>query len=500
MLYVNLLIFNTLKEINIVWLKRDVRLTRHYALQHAVQDKIPTLICYIFEPELLLHEDYSQRHFSFIFTSLQKLNKQLEKYNKSIEIYYGNVIEILYEITQKYHVRKLLSYQETGVKATFERDKQVSIFCKEQNIIQIEFPFNGIQRGKYNKKMWADSFMKEAFTKIPEVNFEQLNVVQLHLKQGFELPYNISIYPKTMQPPGEDFAWRYLNDFLEKRSFTYFRHISKPTESRISCSRISPYLAWGNISLGSVFQALKKKMDEGNNKRNLAQFRSRLFWNNHFIQKFEQDDRIEFENYNRAFDAVRNDINEHYLKSWKTGYTGYPLVDACMRCVIETGYLNFRMRAMLVSFLTHQLFQPWQAGVHHLAQQFLDFEPGIHYPQFQMQAFTQGTNTMRIYNSVKQSQDHDPEGIFIKKWVPELNQIPGNLIHEPWKLTPIEQNFYHFRVGIDYPEPIVDHEAEASKNKKILSDILKSEKAKQEIKKILKKHHRLNEAELNEDE
>ena len=476
----------------LVWFKRDLRQDDHAPLA-AAQHFESALGLYIIEPEWRSSPEFSSIHLQFALDSLASLRQSLAARGLPLLVRVGAATEVLAALQAEIGFTHLLSHEETGPMWTYARDKAVAAWCAECGVRWQEWTQSGVVRRLRTRFGWAKRWQARmdapilaaegGFAGAPGVALEDLPSLQ-----------TLGLQPdaKAVQAGSEAHAWAELGDFLDGRGRDYRRAMSSPLTAADACSRLSPHLAFGTISMRAVHQATEHAIAHTSDRtlaKALRSFSGRLRWHCHFMQKLEDQPSIEFDNFARVCDGLReNDFDATRFEAWCAGQTGYPMVDACMRSLTATGWLNFRMRAMLVSFASYHLWLHWRPTGIFLARQFLDFEAGIHWSQMQMQSGTTGINTLRMYSPTKQAQDQDPDGAFIRHWVPELARVPLPYLAEPWKMNDTLERMAGCVVGRDYPAPIVDDKTAVKAAKDRLYGLRKTPQARAEADAVQSRH------------
>lgn len=457
---------------DVVWFKRDLRVYDHRPLMEAVSQAGADGVCclYVYEPSLLNSAEWDRSHSRFVDECLEQVDRDLRSSGGRMTYRVGEVVQVLQALHREKTIRRMWSHEETGNAITYRRDLAVAEWCQTVGIVWREFPQHGVIRRLGSRDGWGGRWAKRmSETMVPVPGLMRAADVDVGDRRTPEDLVQKNSTVESELRGGTDQGEDVLHGFLTQRGQKYQTEMSSPVTAAAACSRISPYLTFGALSMRSVFQQVEAakltlKGQRGEEARqwraSYSSFGKRLRWHCHFMQKLEDEPDIEFHNMNRGFDGLReNEFCEKRFEAWKRGETGYPLVDACMRSVTKTGWLTFRMRAMVVSFASYHLWLHWRPTALWLGQHFLDFEPGIHFSQFQMQSGVTGINTLRIYSPIKQVVDQDPNGEFIRTWVPELADVPNEYLSEPWTMPPLLQQMQGLVIGKQYPEPIVDHKS-----------------------------------------
>ncbi len=488
---------------HLVWFKRDLRVLDNAALREAwnrSQDVGGSILpLYIVQEEILSAQDADARHWGFVRESLTELRQHLSDLGAPLIVRRGPAVDVLNALNHRHPLAALYSHEETGNLLTYAVDRAVAAWARSQQVPWHEYPQNGVIRRLKSRTGWSVKWERRMAQPVIKAPPDLRPVPGLDPGEipDLSLP---ALGGSRFQKGGETRAHKTIRSFLDHRGANYSKHLSSPVTAWQGCSRISPHLAWGTVSLKVVVREARLRAEEMRTLKksgginsfapgSLRAFVSRLHWRCHFQQKLEDQPDLEVRNLWRMADGLRPEEPDPVkLTAWKNGLTGFPFLDACLRAVRETGWMNFRMRAMMMSFASYDLWLPWKEPALHLARCFLDYEPGIHYPQVQMQSGTTGINTLRMYDPVKQGRDHDPHGLFVRRWVPELAKVPLVYLHEPWLMSATDQAACNAKIGHDYPPRIVDHKAAVTAAKERLYALRRSNKAKEEADAIQQKH------------
>ena len=490
-------------ERGIWWVKRDFRVNDNDALVEAVAHCRHVTALFIIEPSLCKAEESSIFHYRAWQQASDDLEKRVSALGGHFSVIVGETINVLQSLWEHCAFDALYSHEETGSQITFLRDLAVDKWCAQQGIHWHQATQNGVIRGLQDRGKRQPIIKKRLMDTIPHaaparINADTLQVPSKVAVQQWPTFEDVSgkpacqrIQPEHTQHVSETEADIELHSFLFDRGLRYSGGISSPNSAFTAGSRLSAHLAWGTISLRRVFHETWQRDRElaqgiattsspaqaARWRKSLKAFQSRLHWHDHFIQRLESAPAMEFKSLNPAYSQLNYHNNHSLLQAWHTGHTGIPLVDACMRCLGATGFMNFRMRAMIVSVACFGLRQSWRSIQYPLAQLFLDYEPGIHFSQIQMQAGIVGINTLRVYSPHKQLLDQDPQLKFVKYWVPELSEFDA-----------LEIADYQHRALGDYPAPIVDIASNTRDIRDQVYAIRKSQDGRDASAHVLEKH------------
>lgn len=476
----------------LIWLKRDLRLDDHAPLAAAAAFDAAAAV-YVIEPAWLGSAECDSQHVAFVLDGLAELRRTLAARGLPLLVRVGEVRAVFDALRATFPFTQLLSHEETGPGWSFERDRAVAAWCRARGVQWQEWAQTGVVRRLRSRDGWARRWQARMGTAPVDMPIRWRGAAAL---PNDDLPdlrtLGLPAHEKTLQRSGEAAAQATLASFLDHRGHRYLKAISSPLTAENGGSRLSPYLAFGMLSLRRVHHATEAAIARSEDafvRRALRGFAGRLRWHCHFMQKLETQPSMEFRNLARSADGLREGaFDRARFEAWCAGQTGYPMVDACMRSLRACGWLNFRMRAMLVSFAAYHLWLHWREPGLFLARQFLDFEAGIHWSQMQMQSGTTGINTLRVYSPTKQAREQDPDGVFIRRWVPELARVPLPLLAEPWRLTPSQQRRADCVLGSDYPLPVVDERLAVTEAKQRLYAIRREPPAREEAQAIQARH------------
>jgi len=464
--------------VNIILLHKNLRISDNPALYFGCKAK-EALIIYVYDKNYWQSNGKSQRQFKFCLDCLSELEKKLNRLNRDLYVFEGDLVSLARWINKNFPKSNIFLNQTTDI--GYYKNQYKKFIEEFSNFKRLtEYEDFGIQTKNHNRDNWSSNWhriMNQSLVSPPEVSSSKRSKPSgLVAFESFKKTFSAEDLKNiNIQLGGEDKANELLSSFLEKRVEGYSSRMSSPSEAEYSCSRLSPHITFGTISIKTIFQEVQRKMNSSPFRKDLYSFKKRLHWHCHFIQKLETEPELEFKSMHSMCDSLREKEDVELIERWISGETGFPFLDACMTYLKKHGWINFRMRAMIMSFASYNLWQPWQKTSPLLAELFVDYEPGIHICQVQMQSGVTGINLPRIYSVLKQSSDQDPSAIWIKNQINLLKDVKPQDIHEA-ELN----NIYH--------KKIIDLKSSAKKAREAIWSLRKDSDFKKVANEVFLKH------------
>jgi len=453
----------------LVWFRRDLRNYDHAALYHALRDSRQVHCVFVFDTTILdALRNRADRRVEFIWYAVQELADALDRWEGFLHVLVGPACDLVPELAAKLHAEAVYANHDYEPNAV-ERDAAVGygldrqnislhtfkdqvIFEKEEVLTQAGKPFTVFTPYKrawlarldpfyckaYPVEKYRDALARGKQPALPSL--EQIGFSPTNLRQ-MKLPVGMTGAQQMFQ----DFLDR-IDGYHERRNFPAVRGVSY----------LSVHLRFGTIPIRELVRAAASIDGPG-----AQTWLSELVWRDFYFAILHHFPHVTRHAFRKEYDSLKFPNSKAYFAAWCDGRTGYPLVDAAMRQLNQTGYMHNRLRMVTASFLVKDLHVDWRWGERYFEERLNDFDLAANNGGWQWSASTgcDAQPWFRIFNPVTQSRKFDPDGSFIRMYVPELANADSKSIHEPWTMTALEQQTAAIIIGKDYPQPIVDHAA-----------------------------------------
>ncbi|MBF2587606.1 deoxyribodipyrimidine photo-lyase [Listeria marthii] len=443
---------------SVMWFRRDLRVSDNKALYHASKEDDLILLFQVNPAQFITGSPSHQAFFASVAHFQQELAKTAR-----LQIMFGDPMECLQQLKEAVPIwnKVFFNRDETGYGAS--RDAAAQQFFDERQIEVHAFHDSYLHSAEEVKKSPTEYYKiftpyykkwREEMKEMPlKVTLKPENIRKESLFPKYEEQFAEIVHDLPVSDAGEQAANARLASFIKEDLTDYDKARDFPELDKTS--HLSRYLRTGEISIRTIWQALQQtEATEGR-----ATFEKELCWRDFYNMIYVSFPDQKNEPIQENYRYIEWENSRAFFKCWQEGQTGFPLVDAAMRQLKETGWMHNRLRMITASFLTKDLLIDWRFGEKYFQQMLIDYDPASNIGGWQWAAST-GTDAVpyfRIFNPTTQSEKFDPAGKFIRKYVKELAHIPDKFIHQPEKMSEKEQNEYGLLVGKDYPLPIVDH-------------------------------------------